>query len=159
VKDRENMNKILPYIVIAIMLGTVIMVVPYVLLGPSDYTSMSGESTLIQPSPAETEQPSAPIEPEPVPSPLQEERGYTEGGDLLSDDSSTPVPSAPTSTPTPVPSAVPEPSEPEASELASTKSTDLIIESLSVLSPIGLMTIPSFLIALGAFIYLKKRRS
>jgi len=165
VKDRENMNKILPYIVIAIMLGTVIMVVPYVLLGPSDYTSMSGESTLIQPSPAETEQPSAPIEPEPVPSPLQEERGYTEGGDLLSDDSSTPVPSAPTepsaptSTPTPVPSAVPEPSEPEASELAATKSTDLIIESLSVLSPIGLMTIPSFLIALGAFIYLKKRRS
>ncbi len=142
-KDRENMNKILPYIMIAILLGTVTMVVPYALLGPSDYTSPTEESTLIQPSTTEPPAPE-PTEPEKLDN---QERAYTEGGDLENGDTLAPVPEGSI-----------EPQEAEPSGLAATEA-DLILESLSALSPIGLMTIPSFLIALGAFIYLKKRMS
>ena len=162
------MNKILPYIVIAILLGTVTMVVPYALLGPSDYTSLTEEGTLIQPSPTETEQPSAPTESptfEPAEPPTEtekldsQERAYAEGGDLESVPSLAPEPESP-------PEEIPAPVEPSETEepvqeapAPALGKTDLIIESLSNLSPIGLMTIPSFLIALGAFIYLKKRMS
>jgi len=48
----------------------------------------------------------------------------------------------------------PEPSEPSSQEYVITVKT---AEKPSDLSPIGLMTIPSFLIALGVFVYLKKR--
>ncbi len=142
------MNKILPYVVIAILLGTVTMAVPLALLGPSDYTSLTEEGTLIQPSPTEQEQPSAPTETPTETEQLDNQgRAYTEGGTLDS------VPSEPLEPETEEPPVAEPTPEPEAVE------TDLIIESLSNLSPIGLMTIPSFLIALGAFIYLKKRRS
>lgn len=126
------MNKILPYIVIAILLGTVTMVVPYTLLGPSDYTSLTEEDTFGMLSPPEST-----TEPEKLDS---QERAYVEGGDLES-----------------VPSETEEPKQ-EAPESAR-GGTDFILESLSNLSPIGLMIIPSFLIALGAFIYLRKRMS
>ena len=42
------MNKILPYVVIALLLGTVTMVVPYALLGPGDYTSLTDEGEFIK---------------------------------------------------------------------------------------------------------------
>jgi len=152
------MNKILPYVVIAILLGTVTMVVPYALLGSSDYTSITEGGKLIQPSP------SASIEPTPIPSPTktptdpeqQDTPPYTENRDQLNGDSPTPAPPEPTEQPTPIP--YPVPSESETVEIATT-GTDLMLESISILSPIGLITIPSFLIALGAFIYLKKRKS
>jgi hypothetical protein len=202
------MNKVLPYIVIAILLGTVTMIVPYALLGSNDYTSMTEGDTLIQPSPTNTEQPSAPTESstpmpthEPVPSPVPStvpsptpetsaEGGELSNGDSLAPSSSaltetpSPVPTSPPSSrepvpvPTPAPSAVPsplpetselEPSQTEEPSSAETEAplapqpafdeTDLIAESLSRLPAIGLMIVPSFLIALGAFVYLKKRRS
>ena len=131
------MNKILPYIVIAILLGTVTMVVPYTLLGSNDLTSPTEESTLIQPSPPEPSTGDAEL--------YSQERASTEGGDLENGDTLVPSPEGPPD---------PEPNKPcgfGASE------TDFIIGSLSALSPIALMIIPSFLIALGAFIYLKKR--
>jgi hypothetical protein len=165
VKDRWKMNKILPYIVIAILLGTVTMVVPYVLLGSSDNTAVTEGDTLIQPSP-EPEQPTAPIEPptsEPTEPPTEtetpdnQERNFTEGGDFETSDTPSPVPEAPLEPEEPSESETQE-LQPEAPEPALTK-TNLIAESLSRLSPIGLMTIPSFLIALGAFIYLRKRRA
>jgi hypothetical protein len=194
------MSKVLPYIVIAILLGTVTMVVPYALLGSSDYTPMTEGNTLIQPSP---EQPSAPPEsstpmptPEPVPSSVPSavpsaipstvpsHNPETSSSDSLTPplsalpESPTPIPSPatmepiprPAPTPSPIPSPTPETSEPKPSEPAGAETeaplapqpalggTDLITESLSHLPAIGLMIVPSFLIALGAFVYLKKRR-
>jgi outer membrane biosynthesis protein TonB len=157
------MNKILPYIVIAILLGAVTMVVPYALLGPSYNTAMTEGNTLIQPSP-EPEQPSASTEP-PTSEPTEpstgtetsdnQERAFTEGGDVESSDTPSPVPEVPLE-PEESSEPVTQESQPGAPESALTE-TNLIGESLPVLSPIVLMTIPSFLIALGAFIYLRKR--
>ena len=149
------MKKILPYIVIAILLGTVTMVVPLALLEPSYYTSLTEDSTLIQPSSTEppTEDPKLD----------NQDRADIEGGTFES------VPSEPLEPEEP-PAEVPAPA-PEYSEQSETEKpreealeptfggTDLTLESLSNLSPIGLLTIPSFLIALGAFIYLRKRMS
>lgn len=212
-KDREIMNKFLPYIVVAILLGTVTMVVPYALLESRDYTSMIEGDTLSQSSPAETEQPYTPTEsstpmpnPEPVPSPVpstaltptpepstettkteipnSQEQAFVEGGDFSSGDSLTPSPSAPTGSPTPqvVPSPFPsqdpspfsdtlEPEPLQSAEPALDKTDsplapqpafdgkDLIAKSFSHLPSMGLMIVPSFLIALGVFIYIKKRSS
>jgi hypothetical protein len=166
ITNREKMNKVLPYIVIAILLGTVTMVVPYVLLEPSDHTSLTEESALIQPSPTETEQPSTSTGEYTYgsteqPTETEQERAYADGGDVENEES---VPMSPAE-PEPaeseeIPTAAPELQEPteEAPEPALSE-TDLITDSLSTLSSIGLMIIPSFLIALGAFIYLKKRTS
>jgi hypothetical protein len=112
------MNKILAYTVIAILLGTVTMAVPYALLGPS-YTSMTEEPKTETPSGSSTfEQP-------------DQERA----GDAV-------------------------PAEPDEDSGETLDETNLITESLSNLSSIGvMMIIPSFLIALGAFIYLRKRRA
>lgn len=145
------MNKILPYIVIAILLGTVTMVVPLALLGPNDYTSLTDEGTLIQPSSTESPTEDAEL--------YNQERAHIEGGTFDSVPSEPPkLESPPEETPT---AAEPsETEEPEQEALEPTfGGTDLTLESLSNLSPIGLLTIPSFLIALGAFIYLRKRMS
>jgi hypothetical protein len=131
VKDRVKMNKIQPYVLVAILLGAVTMVVPYVLLGSSDNTSLGNGGTLIQPS---AEQPTGTEQLD------NREPAYSEGKDVESS------PSVPTD-------------EPPAEEPApSIGGTDLIVGSLSNLSPIILITVPSFLIALSVFIYLKKRR-
>jgi hypothetical protein len=162
------MNKILPYIVIAILLGTVTMVVPYALLGPSYNFAMTDGNPLIQPSP-EPEQPSAPTEPstseptEPSTStetPDNQERAFTEGGDIESSDTQSPVPEVPLEPQEPEESSKLETQEPqpEAPESELTE-TNFIAEILPVLSPILLMTLPSFLIALGAFVYLRKQRA
>ena len=145
------MNKVLPYIVIAILLGTVTMVVPYALLGPSDYTSLTEEDTFgMLPPPEST------TEPEKLDN---QERASIEGGYFESVPSEPPkLESPPEETPTTA--EPPETEEPEQEAPAQAfGETDLILESLSKLSSIGLMIIPSFLIALGAFIYLKKRIS
>lgn len=117
------MNKILPYVVIAILLGTVTMVIPYTLLGSSDHTSFTEGA---EPNTG-TEQPNS------------EGQAFSEGRDMESS------PSSPTENP--------PAEEPRAEATGST------LGNLSNLSPIVVMTIPSFLIALGAFIVLKKRKS
>jgi hypothetical protein len=116
------MNKILPYVVIAILLGTVTMVVPYALLGSSDNTSLTEGA---EPTTG-TEQPDS------------EGQAFSEGKNVEN------TPSSPTENP-PV-------EEPRAEATRST------LSNLSNLSPIVLMAIPSFLIALSAFIILKKWR-
>jgi len=120
------MNKILAYTVIAILLGTVTMVAPLALLGPSDPNQ---EGKFIVTVPEATE-------------PSDQERASENGGTLESGD---------------LPNEMwtkPEPSEPSSQEYVMTCGT---VEKPSDLSPIGLMTIPSFLVALGVFVYLKKR--
>jgi len=129
------LNKILVYTVIAILLGTVTMVVPLALLGPGD-SIPDIKYTVTLPEAAE---------------PSDQERASENGGTLESFDAQTTVPSAPVE---PEPAAVPEPAEPSPEEPVLAVKT---AENPSDLSPIGLMTIPSFLIALGVFVYLKKR--
>jgi hypothetical protein len=117
------MNRILAYTVIAILLGTVTMVVPLALLG-------AGNSTLnTVPEAAE---------------PSNQDRAFDsqtlEGGNFSTDSWTEPE----------------APSESSSQEYVMTAKT---AENPSDLSPIGLMTIPSFLVALGVFVYLRKRMS
>lgn len=121
------MNKILPYVIVAILLGTATMIIPYVLIRSSDYTSLTDGDELIQPSTAEptTE--------------TEQGRAFSEGEDA---ESSTLLP------------ADKLPAEQPAAETTAS----ILVKSLSNLFPMALITITSFLIALGAFIYLKKRR-
>jgi hypothetical protein len=127
------MNKILPYVLGAILLGTVTMVVPYMLLGSSDNASLTQRDELIQPS---TTQPAG--------------EQLDSEGQAFSEDLESPPASL---------TDQPPAEEPRSEDTGSTfGETDLIMESLSNLSSIALISIPSFLIALGSFIYLKKWR-
>jgi len=130
------MNRILLYIGLAILLGTVTMVAPLALLGPEDsipdneYTPTVPEYTIKGPE-----------------EPNNQERAYEDSEMLESGNFSTEA----WTKPEPAPD---EPSEPSSQEYVMTFGT---AEKPSDLSPIGLMAIPSFLIALGVFVYLKKR--
>jgi hypothetical protein len=141
------LNKILLYTVIAILLGTVTMVVPLALLGPSD-SIPDTEPTLTVPEytltvPEATE-------------PSDQERASENGGTLESGDFPTDMWTKPEAPVEPEPPAVAEPSEPSPQEAELVVKTS---ENTSDLSPIGLMTIPSFLVALAVFVYLRKRMS
>ena len=137
------MNKILAYTVIAILLGTVTMVVPLALLGPRDSitdaepTPTVPEYTVTAPEAAE---------------PSDQQRGSENGGTFESNNVSV----SPETPVEPEPPVVPEPAEPSPQEPELTVKK---AENPSDLSPIGLITIPSFLVALGVFIYLSKRMS
>ncbi|MHC3129541.1 MAG: hypothetical protein IBV52_05635 [Candidatus Bathyarchaeota archaeon] len=116
------MNKILVYTVIAILLGSVTMVVPLALLGPSNLipddkyiNNESGEETFERNDVLASPDASA------------EQSGDTETYDI-------------------------SPTEATKSE-STLGETDVV----SDLSSIGLMAVPSFLVALGVFVYLKKR--
>ena len=126
------MNKILAYTVIAILLGTVTMVVPLAVLGPSGLTPVieySGEPNNQERS--------------------YEDNGMSESGNFSTEASTTLGPAPETSEQT----AAPDSSQQEA------KLTVKTAENPSDLFPIGLMTLPSFMVALGVFVYLRKRMS
>jgi hypothetical protein len=135
------MNKILAYTVIAILLGTVTMVVPLALLGSGDSitdaepTPSVPEYTVTAPETAE---------------PSDQQRG-SENGETFESNNVSVSPETPAE---PEPPVVPEPAEPSPQEPELTVKT---AENPSDLSPIGLITIPSFLVALGVFVYLSKR--
>ncbi|MBA7626898.1 hypothetical protein ES703_34356 [subsurface metagenome] len=136
------MNKILAYTVIAILLGTVTMVAPLALLGPEDSITDT-EPTLTVPEYTVTGPEAG--------EPNDQENFF--GADKMLECGSY---SVQRTTPDPEPSepaATPDvsPEEPELAVKTADDSTDL--------SPIGLMTIPSFLVALGVFVYLRKRIS
>ncbi len=126
------MNKILVYTVIAILLGTVTMLAPLVLLGPDDSTPDTVPEFIVTvPDAAESS---------------DQDRKTLESGNLSTENLTEPE--------APVESE--SPSEPSSQEYVITAKT---AETPSDLSPIGLMTIPSFLVALGVFVYLRKRMS
>jgi len=135
---KRTLNKIMLYVGLAILLGTVTMVVPLALLGPSGH--ITDDKYLV-------------TVPEPAPS--EQERANDNGGTLESSDMFA-SPAAPTE---PEPAATPEPSEPPIQEPGTYELTFGETETSSDLSPIGLMTVPSFIIALGVFVYLRKRMS
>jgi len=126
------MNKILVYSVLAILLGTVTMFVPLYVLEQRD-TISEGTYTIDVPDSE----------------PSQEDRGIENGGSFeangMLQDPETPVPE-------PEPAPV-ESSDPDSEELEVWST----IFSSDSSSSIGLMIVPSFLIALGAFVYLKRR--
>ena len=117
------MNKILAYTVIAILLGSVTMVVPLALLGPSNLIPDDSTDTLSG-SDVET---------------FARDNGSTS------------------------PEALTEkPADAEAYDSSSEEpvTCDLTLGEANVaseLASIGLMIVPSFLVALGVFVYLKKR--
>ncbi len=117
------MNKIILYVGLAILLGTVTMVVPLTLLGTSE--SIPEGNYTVRFNDTETS---------------RQASDSLNGGKFESDNKS----------------PTPEPTNPEAPQivLSLTKT-----ETASDLSTIGLMTIPSFLVALGVFVYLRKRMS
>jgi hypothetical protein len=120
------MNKILVYTVIAIFLGSVTMIVPLALLGPSKN-----------------------IPDDNYPDTFPQSGGETfDNNDVLTDL----APSSEQSTNT-------ESYDNSAKEPAATESKLRDANITSILSSIGLLILPSFLAALGVFIYLKKRMS
>ena len=134
------MNKIMLYVVLAILLGTVTMVAPLALLEPNDSTP-DNQYTLSVPEGEEQD---------------SQDRSYEEGRMLENEN-----PSAQTKTPEPTLSVPVEPSEPDAAPEVSQEPelTLKTAENPADLSPIGLMAIPSFLVALGVFVFFRKRMS
>jgi len=126
------MNKILVYSVLAILLGTVTMFVPLYVLEQRD-TIPEGTYTIDVPDSE----------------PSQEDRGIENGGSFEANDMGQ-DPEKPVPEPEPVPV---ESSDPDSEELEVWST----IFSSDSSSSIGLMIVPSFLIALGAFVYLKRR--
>jgi hypothetical protein len=122
------------YVGLAILLGTATMVVPLALLGPSD-TLPDDRYIVTVPETAE---------------PNNTERGQL-NGTTLGGGNYTVQSSSPEATPEPAAPSEVSPQEPEL--------TVKTAESPSDLSAIGLMTVPSFLVALGVFVYLRKRIS
>jgi hypothetical protein len=137
------LNKVMLYVGLAILLGTVTMVAPLALLRPN--ATSSGDTNLVTPpeyavtGPEQTE-------------PSSQEKSPDEGGLLESGNFSiqatTPEPAAPCE-PTAAPDVTPEAPEP----IVRTA------ENHTDLSSVGLLTVPSFLVALGVFVYLRKRVS
>jgi hypothetical protein len=132
------MNKFLVYALVAIMLGVVTMVAPLAVLEPNNNAIFTDG---------------------PIKTTIQEsERGTFGGNDMLSPQS----PGEPTSdyAPESAPPPTPEPSEttpalPEESEFRVSTSDESL--TVSGLSSLGVMIVPSFLVALGLFVVLKKR--
>ena len=113
------MNKILVYTVIAILLGSVTMVVPLALLGPSNLIPDDNYLDTVPESGGET---------------------FERNGVLTS------------------PEAPAEQLDDTATyDLSTGESTLRETDVASNLSSIGLITVSSFLVALGVFVYLRKR--
>jgi hypothetical protein len=127
------MNKVLVYTVIAILLGTVTMVVPLAVLESNDPIVRNDDLiNEIESTGAETQERSDMLAaPEPAPAAKPEEE-YSQTDSETFDKS---------------------PEEPVEPTVATWGEADVA----SSLSSIGLIVIPSFVIALGVFVLLKKR--
>jgi hypothetical protein len=141
------MNKVMLYVGLAILLGTVTMVAPLALLRPN--ATSSGDTHLVTPpeyavtGPEQTE-------------PSSQEKSPDEGGLLESGNFSIQA-TTPESAPEPA-----APCEPAAAPDVTPEAPEPIVrtaENHTDLSSVGLLTVPSFLVALGVFVYLRKRIS
>lgn len=132
------MNKILVYTIFAVLLGTVIMTAPLAVLEPIQSPSLI------------TEEDNEKI--------LESERGTLGGNDMLTnqtlEDPSieyTPEPDPEL----PVKPAAPSEPLPEEPQLCDSTSDESL--AISGLSSLGIIIIPSFIVALGLFVYFKKQ--
>ncbi|MGD9131178.1 MAG: hypothetical protein PVH73_06350 [Candidatus Bathyarchaeota archaeon] len=129
------MNKALVYTVIAILLGSVTMLAPLALLGPKDSTPDAiPELVVMAPEAGESN---------------NQNRTFEDSQTLEGENLSTENWTRPEAT-----TESDSPSENSSHEYTITAKT---AENPPDLSPIGLITIPSFLVALGVFVYLRKR--
>ena len=129
----KPLNKALVYTVIAILLGSVTMLAPLALLGDSSPDEIP-DYTLTVPEAAEQNNQNR----------VCEDNQTLKGGEFSAENWTRPDEQ----------SASTDSSASSPPEYFVTAGTD---ENASDLSPIGLMTIPSFLVALGVFVYLRKR--
>ncbi|MCW4015936.1 MAG: hypothetical protein NWF06_06165 [Candidatus Bathyarchaeota archaeon] len=142
------MNKIILYVGLAILLGTVTMIAPLAVLKPED-TVMDIDNTLLDPeytlSVPNAEEQNSQNET------YEAEKGMLESGDFSTD----------TWTEGNVTISPSEPSEPVAAPEDATRKplTVNTADSSSDLSSVALMAVPSFLVALGFFVVLRKRIS
>jgi hypothetical protein len=131
-----KLNKIVLYVGLAILLGTVTMVAPLALL--NDNNSLSDDKFLVKTT-------SAPLD--------NQTREYSNDSKTLGlDSTSGSFTAIPPSEPDPTESDV-LPEEPQA--IFDVTSGD----STTDLSPVALITVPSFLIALGIFVFLRRQVS
>ena len=120
----KSVNKVLVYTVIAILLGSVTMVVPLALLGPSNLIPDNNY---------------------PNTDPESSEETLARNGVLSSSEASAEQ------------SGGTETYDGSSKEVSACDSSLKGTGVASDLSSIGLITVPSFLVALGVFVYLKKR--
>jgi cytoskeletal protein RodZ len=140
------MNKVMLYVGLAILLGTVTMVAPLALLRPEEHR-LSDTNLITPPENLVTD-------PEPT-EPSSQERSLEEGELLESGDFSAQV-----TTPEPAPAAPTDTSETTLEPEVQPQEPELVVrtaENTTDLSPIGLLTVPSFLVALGVFVFIRKR--
>ena len=130
------MNKIFLYVGLAILLGAVTMIVPLALL--DDNNLLSDDKFLVKTT-------SAPIE--------NQTREYSNNSEALGLDSSSESFTA-------IPPSEFEPTESDVSPEEPQATFNVTFgDSTADLSPIVLITVPSFLIALGVFVFLRRQVS
>jgi len=141
------MNKVMLYVGLAILLGTVTMVAPLALLSPEN-TVPDDRNLLTNPEYVVTvPEPTEPSEPE----------NFLGGDKTLGAGNY----SVQATTPEPAP-ALPAPTESDATLDVTPEEPELVVrtaENPTDLSSVGLMVVPSFLVALGIFVYIRKRIS
>jgi len=129
-------NKIILYVGLALLLGTVTMVAPLALL--NDNNPLSEDKFLVKTT-------SAPIE--------NQTREYSNNSETLGLDSSSESFTA-------IPPSEPEPTESDVLTEEPQATLGLTSgDSPTDLAPIALITVPSFLIALGVFVFLRRQVS
>jgi hypothetical protein len=136
------------YVGLAIMLGTVTMVAPLALISPED--TIPNDRNLVTPPEHVVTTPES-TEPSDQENFFGEDRMLENGNSSAQPTTPEPAPAIPMEPSETAPEPDVEPQEPELVVRTEEKSTDL--------SPVGLMAIPSFLVALGVFVYLSKRIS
>ena len=117
----KKVNRFLAYTVIAILLGSVTMIVPFALLGPDNLVPTTSNDNVLEVSEGTAERNDV--------APSFDATTQQQNGNETYDNS------------------------PENSVPTSLWETDVA----SGLSSIGMMIVPGFLVALGIFVYLKKR--
>jgi hypothetical protein len=136
------------YIGLAILLGTVTMVAPLAVLGPSEAIPDTRNGDI----------------PEFIVTAPEEETNTSVEGNVLGMDKMLEAGnySVQRTAPEPSPAVPMEPSKSATVTDGSPEEPELVVKTVdnsSDLSPIGLLTVPSFLVALGVFVYLRKRIS
>jgi len=135
------------YVGLAILLGTVTMVAPLAVLGPNETIpdTRNGDIPEFIVTAPETAEPS------------DQENFFGEGKTLEAGNYSVQTTNPERETAVPM-----EPSESAPVADVSPEEPELVVKTVdnsSDLSPIGLLTVPSFLVALGVFVYFRKRIS
>lgn len=142
------MNKVMLYVGLAILLGTVTMVTPIALLRLED--NIPNDDNLLTSPEYEVTTPT-PTEP-------SDQEDFFGGDRMLESENS----SALTITPEPSQIIPIKPSETTPEPDFESQEPELVVrteDSFIDLSPVGLMAIPSFIVALSVFVYLRKRIS